>query len=60
MFSEKCIHTINKRVYKRQKKVVEGVYNNKQRLLLLLFLLILFVLLVYRDVLPLDVLPCFY
>ena len=57
MFSEKCIHTINKRVYKRQKKVVEGVYNTKQSLLLLL---ILFVLLVYRDVLPLDVLPCFY
>ena len=62
MFSGKCIHTINKRVYKCQMKMcrrcVEDVNNNKQ-CLLLLSLLILFVLLVYLDVLPLYVLPCF-
>ena len=57
MFSVKSIYTTNKRVYTTNKRrCVEGVYNNKQRLLLL----ILFVFLVYRDVLPLRVLPCFY
>ena len=42
-----------------KRRCVEGVYNNKQRLLLLI-LLVLLVLLVHRDVLFLSVLPCFY